>query len=76
MLWLDADKKRPFSEKVRRAVAYFREKYGRLPELVQVNNAALSAERMVPLNDGQTMKVEPVKTVLKDHFYLVMGGVG
>jgi hypothetical protein len=29
MLWLDDDKRRSIEEKVRRAVAYYRDKYGR-----------------------------------------------
>ncbi len=33
MLWLDDDKQRPLEERVSRAADYYREKYGRLPEL-------------------------------------------
>jgi hypothetical protein len=67
MLWLDDDKKRPFAEKVQRAADYYQEKYGRLPELCLVNTQMLAAERQI----GK-IKVQPVKTVLRDHFWLGM----
>jgi hypothetical protein len=67
MLWLDDDKKRPLTEKVQRAADYYREKYGRFPELCLVNSQALSSERQV----GK-IKVQPARTVLRDHFWLGM----
>lgn len=67
MLWLDDDKKRPLTEKVQRAADYYREKYGRFPELCLVNSQALSNERQV----GK-IKVQPARTVLRDHFWLGM----
>ena len=67
MLWLDDDKKRPLTEKVQRAADYYQEKYGHFPELCLVNSQALSDERQV----GK-IKVQPVRTVLRDHFWLGM----
>ncbi len=67
MLWLDDDKRRPFPEKVQRAADYYQEKYGRFPELCLVNNQMLAAEQRI----GK-IKVQPVKTVLRDHFWLGM----
>ncbi|MCP4427455.1 MAG: hypothetical protein GY803_23445 [Chloroflexi bacterium] len=67
MLWLDDDKKRPFPEKVQRAADYYAEKYGRMPELCLVNARMVADERQI----GK-IKVQPVKTVLRDHFWLGM----
>lgn len=67
MLWLDDNKRRSFSEKVQRAADYYQEKYGRLPELCLVNVQMLAAEQQI----GK-IKVQPVKTVLRDHFWLGM----
>ncbi len=67
MLWLDADKKRSFEDKVQRAVEYYRDKYGRLPEMCLVNSAMLDKEKRVG-----NVKVQPVKTVQRDHFWLAI----
>ena len=67
MMWLDTDQKRSFDEKVRRAAEYYEDKYGHLPELCFVNNNALSTEKNV-----DTVKVQPIKTVLPGHFWLGM----
>ena len=42
MLWLDDDAKRPLEEKVTRAVEYYEQKYGQLPELCLVNPTQLT----------------------------------
>ena len=67
MLWLDADKGRSFEEKVQRAADYYREKYGRQPELCLVNTKMLGDEKEV----GK-IEVKPIKTVLPHHFWLGM----
>lgn len=67
MLWLDDDKKRPLTEKVQRAADHYCEKYGRFPELCLVNNKTLTGEQLV----GK-IKVQPARTVLRDHFWLGM----
>ncbi len=67
MLWLDADAKRPFDEKVRRAADYYREKYGRFPELCLVNKSMIADEKKI----GRIL-VKTNKTVRLDHFWLGM----
>ncbi len=67
MLWLDDDKQRPLEEKVTRAADYYREKYGRLPELCLVNPKMLAEEKEV----GR-VQVQPKNTVLPHHFWLGM----
>lgn len=67
MLWLDTDQKRTFDEKVRRAVEYYEEKYGRLPDLCLVNKDVLESEKQVA-----KVKVQPARSVLPGHFWLGM----
>jgi hypothetical protein len=67
MMWLDDDKRRSLEEKVQRAADYYREKYGRLPELCLVNSKMLGDERSVG-----NIKVVPMPTVLPYHFWLGM----
>lgn len=72
MLWLDADEKRPFEEKVGRAVDYYREKYGRVPELCFVNPLAQPVEES---RVGEVL-VKSTQTVLRHHFWLGMNPSG
>jgi len=66
MLWLDDDKRRSFEEKVKRAADYYREKYGRFPELCLVNNNMAEKKKV-----GR-IEVQPTQTVLPHHFWLGM----
>jgi len=65
MLWLDDDKNRTFDEKVRKAAAYYREKYGQVPDMCLVNSKMLAEERQV-----DTVEVKPVQNVLINHFWV------
>ena len=67
MLWLDADQVRSFTEKVTRAAEYYREKYGRAPEICYVNTAMLPEETSI----GQ-IEVKPIKSVQLHHFWIGM----
>ena len=65
MLWLDDDKKTTLEDKVLRAADYYREKYGRAPNLCLVNKSTIDQEQHV----GQ-ISVQPVKNVLPHHFWV------
>ncbi|MCB9006852.1 MAG: hypothetical protein H6656_05720 [Ardenticatenaceae bacterium] len=67
MLWLDDDRHRSLEEKVSRAVEYYQEKYGRMPEMCLVNKGMLAAEKVV----GK-VNVQPIANVLPHHFWLGM----
>ncbi|MCP4420147.1 MAG: hypothetical protein GY805_26380 [Chloroflexi bacterium] len=67
MLWLDDDKKRSIEEKVSRAVDYYLEKYGRLPEMCLVNHKMLPAEQSI----GK-VTVQPTNNILPHHFWMGM----
>lgn len=66
MLWLDADKERSLTEKMRRAVAYMAEKYGRRPDTIFTQ--AVQAKGVLQV-DG--IPVEPMANVLPYHYWLV-----
>ncbi|MBP6015481.1 MAG: hypothetical protein KA586_02085 [Candidatus Promineofilum sp.] len=66
MLWLDADARRTLDEKVQRAVDYYRQKYGAMPDLCLVNSAAFAEEEV---NVG-SVKVQRARTVLPHHFWV------
>ena len=68
MLWLDDDGKRSFDEKVNRAADYYREKYGRFPELCLVNSKMMSEEK----KKVGRIEVQPTLTVSPHHFWLGM----
>jgi len=70
MLWLDTDKKRSLEEKVRRAAAYYEEKYGQRPELCLVRKGALAEEKLIA-----AVSVRPVTNMVAHHFLLGMEGV-
>ena len=65
MLWLDADEQRPLEEKIQRAADYYQAKYGRFPTTCLVNVRTLTEEKKM----GKIV-VKPVKSVLKNHFWL------
>lgn len=66
MLWLDADARRTFEEKVQRAVEYYREKYGAMPDLCLVNTATLADDEV----EVGPVKVQRARTVLPHHFWV------
>jgi len=66
MLWLDADARRTFDEKVQRAVDYYRQKYNLTPDLCLVNPTALPEEEVTV---GE-VKVQRNRTVLPHHFWV------
>lgn len=65
MMWLDVDAKRPLSEKVERAADYYKNKYGRKPDLCFVNDSMLEDETQV----GKIL-VRPVRNIMRHHFWL------
>jgi hypothetical protein len=65
MLWLDTDSHRTLEEKVRRAAAYYADKYGQPPQLCLVNKTMLEEEK-----DVDTVHVRPVANMVKHHFLL------
>jgi len=79
MLWFDNDPKTTLAAKVIRAVAYYAEKYGRVPNLCLVHPTALEAPpaakaaspqmREEPPNFGGVV-VRPYRPVLPGHLWI------
>ena len=67
MLWLD-DSKSSLEEKVQRAAAYYRKKYGRHPNLCFVNAGSLADKTQVA-----QIEIRPAKNILPSHLWLGVG---
>lgn len=67
MLWLDDDRRRGIDERVDRAAAYYRGKYGRKPNLCIVHPSTLGEE--VYHGSGE-VEVRTSISVLPDHLWL------
>jgi hypothetical protein len=65
MLWLDDDKKSSLDEKIRKAAAYYLDKYGQKPDICLVNQAMLAEEKKV-----DAIQVQPANNVLPNHFWV------
>lgn len=66
MLWLDADARRTLDEKVQRAVEYYQQKYGSLPDLCLVNTSSFAEDEI----SVGSVKVQRTQTVLPHHFWV------
>jgi hypothetical protein len=69
MLWYDDDTKRPLSEKVARAVDYYKAKYGSVPTVCFVNPATLKDSP----DTAAGVQIRPARNVMVDHFWLGVG---
>ena len=69
MLWYD-DTKKELSEKVARAVEYYKTKYGVAPTLCFVNPSMLRQAEVMG-----SVQVRPARTVLANHLWLGVGEV-
>lgn len=58
MLWFDNDRKVPMAERISKALAYYRRKYGE-PDLVLVNPADLPAEHTLGLALRSSRSIMP-----------------
>lgn len=65
MLWRDDDQRRTLEEKIERAVHYYKQKYGRTPNMCFVNQTTLAED----LEIGKLL-VKPAKNILPQHFWI------
>ena len=70
MLWYDDDGKRQLDEKVARAAAYYRAKYGVQPTECYVHPGTLG-EGQPSVAAG--VRLRPNRTIIKNHFWLGIG---
>ena len=66
MMWFDNDPKTALIEKIERAAAYYREKYGRVPDLCLVNPGMMSEPEM---HAGRIV-VKSLRAVLPGHLWI------
>ena len=66
MLWFDNDKKTDLSDKIKRAVSYYKEKYGQNPNLCFVHPSMLKAS---PASEAG-IELRTTRSVLPNHFWL------
>lgn len=67
MMWFDRDHGRPLSERMGRAVDYYRSKYGLSPNRLFLHPQTAGEEGVGPLGD---VEVCTSPTVLPDHFWI------
>ena len=74
MLWFDNDKKSDYEAKIERAATYYRDKYGKAPNLCFVhpcmipNNGSRKTE--TPSLKSQGVEIRISKTMLPNHFWI------
>ncbi len=66
MLWFDNDPKTALKTKIERAAAYYRQKYGHVPDLCLVHPSML-AERSA---DSGKVTVRPNRSILPGHLWI------
>jgi len=76
MLWYDDDAKRPFGEKVARAVDYYKAKYGSVPTVCFVNPATLKQAGVAGHDSAAGVQIRSARNVMVDHFWLGVGESG
>jgi hypothetical protein len=67
MLWYDGDPSRRMDEKVERAATYYRNKYGRSPNLCLIHPQTAGQSSIVP---NARIEVRFSDLVLRDHFWV------
>jgi hypothetical protein len=74
MLWFDNDKQADFRAKVERAVMYYRDKYGKAPNLCFVHPTMLpnndSEQSDKPSMKSQGVEIRTSNTMLPHHFWI------
>ena len=81
MLWFDNDKKSDYEEKIERAAEYYRDKYGKSPNLCfihpcmvpnnksqEIDNCKLPID--IPTLKSQGVEIRISKTMLPNHFWI------
>jgi hypothetical protein len=66
MLWFDNDTKSDFKMKIKRAAAYYQNKYGQQPNLCYVHPNMLEGESLK--TDG--IEIRTTRSVLPHHFWI------
>jgi hypothetical protein len=68
MLWYDNDPHSTLEAKIQRAARYYRDKYGRLPDLCLVHPNMLDGGKLT--SQQQQITIRTYRPVLPGHFWL------
>jgi hypothetical protein len=67
MMWFDPDPRSGYGDKIQKAAAYYRGKYGRAPTLCYVHPATAGSPAPSPVNG---VEVRTSRSVLPHHYWL------
>ncbi|HIQ01190.1 MAG TPA: hypothetical protein EYH30_03520 [Anaerolineales bacterium] len=70
LLWFDNDPRRGLEEKVLRAVAHYRRKYGHTPNVCFVHPSMLNGNGRRSVLRAGGVEVRPGRAILPDHFWV------
>ncbi len=71
MMWFDNDPKTTLEVKVQQAADYYRQKYGRTPDLCLVNPGALAKAQPEPeTRQAGKILIRPLRSVLPGHLWI------
>jgi hypothetical protein len=70
LMWFDNDPYSTLAAKIGRASDYYRQKFGRLPELCLVSPSMLSGEQDVACPGQKHMTVRAYRALLPGHFWI------
>lgn len=74
MLWHDNDQSTSFDEKIKKAVNYYRNKYGVNPNLVLVNPGALAQQGVDEYQAFDGLTVRGYRSVMPGHLWIGIEG--
>jgi len=66
MLWFDNDPRTPLEMKIQKAAEYYRQKYGRQPDLCLVHPTMLQNEKI----SEERITVRPYRPILPGHLWI------
>lgn len=67
MLWFDGDRKIDLQTRIERAVHYYQDKYGRVPNMCLLHPSTYGDEH---LDDLKCIEVQSSTSIRPDHFWL------
>lgn len=71
LMWFDNDPHKSLSAKIQQACNYYKQKFGRLPELCLVSPTMLGNHPLnATLDHGQKITVRAYRSVLPGHFWI------
>jgi hypothetical protein len=77
MLWFDNDPKAEMTKKIERAASYYRQKYGKAPNVCFIHPSMLipeSTENTAPSVKAGGVEVRTSRSVLPNHFWIGVNG--